>query len=361
MSVRPAIGRCCAPAVLIVLTGCGTGSPGPPEREIVSHNHPYPTFGEVERLDPAIDVLIPPGTELEQLAAGFDWSEGPVWVSDGEYLLFSDIPPNSIYKWREEDGTSLFMRPSGYDGPRTDIPEPGSNGLALDHDGRLVLAEHGNRRIAKLESLDDPNGPKTTIADRYDGRRLNSPNDVIVAPGGDIYFTDPPYGLAGQLDDPEKELDFQGVYLLRRSGDAAGEVVLLDEQTRPNGIALSPDGRALYTANSDPDLPVWYAFDVQDDGTVSNRRVFFDASHLMVEGRRGLPDGLKVDAAGNLWATGPGGVLVLSPDGRHLGTIMTGVPTANCAFGGDGSVLYITADMYLARIQTASMGAAFVR
>lgn len=317
------------------------------EASIVSHTAPYTTFGEIERLEPEFNALVPVDAELELLAEGFDWSEGPVWVADGDYLLFSDIPPNSIYRWRDGEGISLFMRPSGYDGRRTDLPEPGSNGLALDIDGSLLLAEHGNRRITRLDSLDDPNGAKTTVAARVDGARFNSPNDIVVASNGDIYFTDPPYGLAGRMDDPEKELAYQGVYLVRR---ASNEVVLLAKQSRPNGIGLSPDERTLYVANSDFNEPYIYAYEIRDDSTVGTRRVFFDAGSLNAAGRRGVPDGMTVDADGNLFATGPGGVLVIDSDGRHLGSIMTGEATANCTFDADGSTLYITADSKLTRI-----------
>lgn len=362
-------------AVALFMGGCesspdATPAPAPPAEttavtatpettDIVSYEAPYPTFGEIERLDPALDALIPPDAQLELLAEGFDWSEGPVWVKDGGYLLFSDIPPNYIYRWQEGEGIALFMHPSGYDGDRTDLREPGSNGLVVDADGALLLAEHGNRRIARLPSLADPAGEKETLADRYDGQRLNSPNDLIAASNGHIYFTDPPYGLAQQMNDPEKEIDFQGVYLIRRSEEKPYPVELLAQQSRPNGLALSPDEQTLYVANSDPQQPVIFAYDVQEDGTVGEGRVFFDASALMSPERRGLPDGLKVDTQGNLWATGPGGVLVISPDGTHLGTILTGQATANCAFGEDGSTLFVTADMRLGRLRVAAQGVGF--
>jgi len=315
---------------------------------VVSNQSPYPVVGEIERLDPAINTLIPPEAEIELLAEGFDWSEGPVWVDDGSYLLFSDIPPNSIYRWTEDEGVTLFMNPSGYDGSRTDIREPGSNGLAMDRDGSLLLAEHGNRRIARLESLAEPNGDKVTIADRNDGLRFNSPNDLVVSSSGNIYFTDPPYGLPGQVDDPDKELRYQGVYLVRRPSN---EVVLLAKQSRPNGIGLSPDEQTLYVANSDFNHPFIYAYDIQADGMLGARRVFFDAGHLNANGRRGVPDGMTIDARGNLWATGPGGVLIIDPNGRHIGSILTGQATANCTFDADGSTLFITADAYLTRLR----------
>lgn len=338
-----------APALLA--TACGSDRSMQAldtDADVVSHEPPYSTFGEIERLDPRINDLIPPDAGLELLAEGFVWAEGPVWVADGNYLLFSDIPPNSIYRWHQSDGISLFMRPSGYGGSRTDIREPGSNGLALDLDGSLLLAEHGNRRIAKLESLDDPNGDKQTIADRYDGARFNSPNDLVLASNGDIYFTDPPYGLAGQLNDPEKELDYQGVYLVRRD---SSEVMLLARQSRPNGIGLSPDQRTLYVANSDFNAPYIYAYDVEADGTLGSRRIFFDAGPLSANGRRGAPDGMAIDADGNLFATGPGGVLIIDSDGRHLGSLLTGQATANCTFDADGSTLFITADSMIARLR----------
>ncbi len=315
---------------------------------------PFPSFGSVERLDPALDTLIAPDAKLEKLAEGFDWSEGPVWVGKGGFLLFSDIPPNTIYRWKEGKGVTVFMKPAGYHGTRTDMKEPGTNGLALDAKGSLIMCQHGNRRLARLSSWSAPNGKQVLLADKYDGKRFNSPNDLVLHKGGDIFFTDPPYGLAKNVDDPEKELTFQGVFRL----DGKGKVHLLsDALERPNGIGLSPDGKTLYVANSHPPRPIWMAFDLKPDGTLSGGRTRFDASDIVAKTKRiGLPDGLKVDRAGNIFATGPGGVLVLSPQGKHLGTILTGVATANCAFGDDGSTLYITADMFLARIRTKTVG-----
>lgn len=341
------------PLLAAFASGCGTGDRFAPEalaaaEAVVSHPAPYPGFGQIERIEPEINRLIPVDAELELLAEGFDWAEGPVWVADGAYLLLSDIPPNLIYRWSAEDGVTLFLHPSGYDGRRTDIPQPGSNGLALDIDGGLLLAEHGNRRIARLASPAAPREPKTTLADRYAGRRLNSPNDLVVAANGDIYFTDPPYGLSGQTADPAKELPFHGVYLIRRSDN---EIVLLAKQSRPNGIGLSPDGRTLYVSNSDAAAPYIYAYAVRADGSLGNRSVFFDAGTVAGPGRRGAPDGMTVDSVGNLWATGPGGVHVIDPRGRHLGSILTGEATANCTFGEDGTALFITAGSKLARLR----------
>jgi gluconolactonase len=313
------------------------------------------TLGTIERADPAFDTLIGKDARLEKLVGGFTWVEGPVWVPrDGGYLLFSDIPTNSVYKWQEGKGATLFLRPSGYDGKRTDLREPGSNGLLLDSKGRLILLQHGNRRVARREK----DGTSTVLADKYMGKRLNSPNDGAFKSNGDLYFTDPPYGLMvkGKEGFPGQELDFCGVYRLSRGGKLT---LLTKEMTRPNGIAFSPDEKTLYVANSDPKLAIWKAFPVKEDGTLGKGRVFYDATKLVGKGRPGLPDGMKVDRAGNVFATGPGGVLVFSPRGKLLGTIATGVPTANCAWGNDGSVLYVTADKTLCRIKTRTRGAGF--
>jgi gluconolactonase len=310
----------------------------------------YPTLGTIERKDPRFDKLIPPDAKLDKLADGFDWAEGPVWVPAGKYLLFSDIPKNTIWKWKEGQGISLYLKPSGYSGstPFTGR-EPGSNGLALDKEGRLLLCQHGDRRVVRQEK----DGKLTVLADRYQGKRLNSPNDLCLKSNGDLYFTDPPYGLPGQMKDPGKELDFQGVYRLSPQG---GLTLLTKEMSRPNGIAFSPDEKTLYVANSDPDQAVWIAFPVKADGTLGAGKVFFDSTAWAKAGKKGLPDGMKVDKDGNLFATGPGGVCVFAPDGTHLGTIATGVPTANCGWGDDGSVLYVTADKNLCRIKTATKG-----
>jgi gluconolactonase len=310
-----------------------------------------PTLGRVRRDDPRLDKLIPRDAVIEVLASGFDWSEGPVWVNrDGGFLLFSDIPRNSVMKWKEGDGISLFMKPSGYTGVADDGREPGSNGLTLDREGRLIWCEHGDRRVSRMEW----NGGKRTLADNYEGKRLNSPNDAVVRSDGTIYFTDPPYGLPKRENDPARELDFFGVYRIGTDG----RITLLEKSmTRPNGLAFSPDERMLYVAQSDPKRAIWMAFPVKDDGTLGAGRVFADATSLVGKDNPGLPDGLKVDREGNLFATGPGGVHVFAPDGKRLGVIETGQATANCAWGGDGSVLYITADSYLVRVRTTTRGA----
>jgi gluconolactonase len=313
------------------------------------------TLGTIERLDPRFDKLIAPGASLEVLAGGFDWSEGPVWVAkEGGYLLCSDIPKNSIMKWQDSKGLTLFLKPSGYLGSNTDLKEPGSNGLLLDPQGRLVMMQHGERQVARLK----PDGKSfEVLADRFEGKRFNSPNDGVYHSNGDLYFTDPPYGL--QLKDkpgfPGMELDYCGVYRLSKDGKLT---LLTKEMTKPNGIAFSPDEKTLYVSNSDPERAVWMAFPVKPDGTLGAGKVFFDATSSVLS-KKGLPDGMKVDKDGNVFATGPGGVLVFTPDGKHLGTLATGVPTANCGWGDDGSVLYVTADKQLCRIKTLTKGKGF--
>jgi gluconolactonase len=309
-------------------------------------------MGKIVRLDPQFDRLVPAGAKLERVADGFSWVEGPVWDRRSGHLLFSDIPSNSIFRWLPGSGASLFLKPSGYTGAALfSGREPGSNGLALDSEGRLVLCEHGDRRIARLEK----DGRKTTLADRYEGKRLNSPNDLVFKSNGDLYFTDPPFGLPKAFDDPARETDFSGVYRLSKSG----KLTLLTQELRaPNGIAFSPSERTLYVSNADPARAVWRAFDVRDDGSLGTSRVFFDATSW-TRHKKGAPDGMKVDIAGNLFAAGPGGIHVFTPDGRHLGSIETGVATSNCAWGDDGSVLYITADRAILRVQLSTRGIGF--
>jgi len=323
---------------------------------------PKRSLGEVERLSPALDELVAPNACFEVLAQGFEWSEGPLWIAkDGGYVIFSDIPPNRVMKWQEDEGVSVYLEQSGYLGP---IPrpdhiapdEPGSNGLLLDPRGHLVLCQHGERQVARMVApLDAPAARYEPIAKHFRGKRFNSPNDAVFHFNGDLYFTDPPYGLTRKMEDADKDLPYQGVY--RCSKD--GAVTLLTKQmSRPNGLAFSPDHKTLYVANSDPKRAIWMAFPVRDDGTLGEGRVLFDATSMVGE-RKGLPDGLKVDRAGNLFATGPGGVLVLTPDGQHLGTLRTGEATSNCAFGEEGSTLFVTADSYLLRIPLKARGYGF--
>lgn len=303
----------------------------------------------IVRLDPRFDRLVPRDARLEKIADGYSWVEGPIWSREGRFLLFSDIPNNSVFKWKEGEGAKLFLKPSGYTG---DTPftgrEPGSNGLAYDNDGRLVLCQHGNRRIVRLEK----DGSMTVLADRYQGKRLNSPNDLVFRSNGDLYFTDPPFGLAKAFDDKGKELPYSGVYRLTPSGELT---LLTKELKAPNGIAFSPDERTLYVTDVDPDRPAWHAYDVLKDGNIAGGRVFYDAVQWQ-KPNYGGPDGLKVDYQGNLFAARPGGISVFAPDGTLLGRIETGVATSNCAWGDDGSVLYITASTAVYRIRLNTRG-----
>lgn len=307
----------------------------------------------VRRLDPALDAIVAPDAVVETLAQGFQWSEGPVWRKAGAYLLFSDVPVNTIYKWKQGEGLSVYLRPSGYSGPNPPGRELGSNGLTVDATGAVVMADHGNRQVARLN---DSLFTKTTLASQFGGKRFNSPNDVVFHSGGDLYFTDPPFGLRGLNSDPAKELPYSGVFRVNR----AGEVTLLTRDLAfPNGIAFSPDERTLYVSNADAKRPIWMAYPVNSDGTIAAGRVFFDATPLVAAGGKGVPDGMRVDRSGNVFAAGPGGVLILSPGGKHLGTIVTGQPTANCAFGDDGSTLYITANDRLMRIRLKTSAARY--
>lgn len=295
----------------------------------------------IERLDPAIDALIPEDAKIEILATGFAWAEGPLWIPDKEVLLFSDVPNNAILSW---DGREIsdFMKPSGYTGVAKYGREPGSNGLALDGQGRLICAEHGDRRISILTK----NGGKMTLADRFDGKRFNSPNDVVVHSSGAIYFTDPIYGLPLGEVDPDREMDFCGVFRI----DISGEVTLLTrELERPNGLAFSPDEKILYVANSHSSRAIIFAIEILEDGSCGKISEFFNTSGLKGEG---APDGLKVDSEGNLWATGPGGLLVISPQGKLLGRVLTKKATANVAFGGkNAKIVFLTADDSLVKFE----------
>jgi gluconolactonase len=308
------------------------------------------TLGSIERLDPALDAMIPLSSTIEVLSEGYDWTEGPVWVASQNMLLFSDIPRNSIFKWKEEEGASLYLKPAGYTGLAEREGEPGSNGLLLDGQGRLVLCQHGDRRIARLNSdLSNPQPNFETIVDRYQGKRFNSPNDATFNKAGDLYFTDPPYGLEGNMNDPAKEIPFQGVYRVK-AGSTEAEL-LVDSITRPNGIAFSPDEKTLYVASSDPAKAIWMAYTMVDD-QLTDGRIFYDVTDLAGK-EKGLPDGMKTHSSGSIFATGPGGVWVFSKEGKVLGKIKTGQATANCAFDAGENYLYITADMYLLRVRLA--------
>lgn len=301
--------------------------------------------GVVESKDSAIWQILSPDSELEVLGEGFIWSEGPLWLAETEMLIFSDVPANKVYQWKEGEGVSVYLSEAGYPDNDPDKREAGSNGLALDRQGRLILCQHGYRQVGRMEApISEPRAEFTALANQYNGKKFNSPNDLHIASNGSIFFTDPPYGL-GDLSDAE--LGHFGVYRL----DTAGEIrLLIDTLTRPNGISMSPDERTLYVAVSDPEKSAYYAYQLDDNLDIISGGLLLDVTSLLSEEYKGFPDGLKVRSDGIIFATGPGGVLVIDPAGKHLGTILTGKATANLAFNRDTTALFITAHDQLMRI-----------
>jgi gluconolactonase len=295
----------------------------------------------IEKVDAALDAIVPADAQVEKLANGFAFTEGPIWFDAG-YLLFSDIPSNTMHKWTPDGKVTLFRKPSGY--ALNDAPAGafiGSNGMTRDHQGRLVVCEHGNARVTRTE----PDGTITVLADKYEGKRLNSPNDIVQKSNGDFYFTDPPYGLVKQDEDPKKELDFNGVFKL-----ANGKLTLLYKGVlRPNGLAFTPDEKYMYLNNSEPHRKICLRFEVRDDGTLANEKVFFDMTNDQSDG---VPDGMKVDVEGNVYSTGPSGVWIFNAEGRRLGRIKPPEVPANIHWGdADAKTLYITARTGLYRIR----------
>ncbi len=301
-------------------------------------------IGSVERLSPEIDNLIEKSAKIEILADGFEWSEGPVWSSQLNSVLFSDVPENVIYSWNEDKGLGTFTRPIGYSGKVPNLKKAGTNGLTIDADGNLIICMHGDRKITRLEKLNI--NRKVTLVNSFDGNLLNSPNDLVYDSKGNLYFTDPPYGLLEGDNDKLKEIEFNGVYKVSPNGDIE---VLVKNLTRPNGISISNDEKILYVANSDKNNPVIMQYDLSEEGA-KNPSIFFDGRELTKKDI-GLFDGLKVHPTGNVFATGPGGVLVIKENGDHIGTIRTEVRTANCAFDENFQYLYMTSDMFLTRIK----------
>jgi len=335
--------------------------PSPANRACSEHSVPL----KVERLDPSIDRIIPAGAILECITTGYTWTEGPVWVKDS--LFFADIPGNSILKWAPGSGAKTFLKPSGYKGsaPYGGL-EPGSNGMTLDALGRLTVAGHAQRDVYRLESL-EPGAPITVLADSYQGKKLNSPNDLVYRSDGSLYFTDPPYGFRTQRDDdPDKQLQVNGVYriphaLNQKPGVAPARTelqLLVSDLTRPNGIAFSPDEKYLYVSNSEP-KKLWMRYRVQPDGALTEGKVFYDATS---DPRPGKPDGIKVDELGNLYCAGPGGVWIFSPDGKPLATILIKERVANLAWAeSDRKMLYITASTSVYRVKLKAAGTPLIR
>lgn len=310
------------------------------------------SYGMVRRLNPALDALIAPDAMVEQVAWGTQWAEGPVWVKDGGYLLFSDPPQNTMYRWAPGTAAAVFMKPSGYSGdPNPALREPGSNGLAIDATGSLVMCDSGNRALARV---DLKTKKKTIIVDKFDGKRFNSPNDLCIAKSGAIYFTDPPFGLTDGITSAAKEQPFCGVYRLAPDGSVA---VIDKELNYPNGVALSPDEGTLYVTDCDKTRPILKSYTLGPDGLPQSTDVVFDMTPLLAPETKGMPDGMKVDVDGNMFVAGPGGILVLSKEGKLLGIInVTGRATPNCAFGEDGSTLFICASDIVARVKLKTKG-----
>ncbi|MDA0985003.1 MAG: SMP-30/gluconolactonase/LRE family protein [Bacteroidetes bacterium] len=303
-------------------------------------------IGSIEVLDASMEDYISSNQKIEVIAEGFKWAEGPVWVSELNGVLFTDVPENKVYLWTEKEGLKLFLSPSGMTNHAPHSAEEGANGLTLDSNGNLILCQHGNRAVARLKNWSLDPAEFEYLVDHYQGKWLNSPNDLDFDKAGVLYFTDPPYGLKLQDGDPLKELDFNGIYSL----SPKGEILLLDRSLeRPNGIALSMDEKTVYVGNSFAKNSIIAAFDLKK-GALKNKRVFFDGNDLQ-KTRRSLFDGLKVHSSGTVFATGPGGVLVLDKNGKHLGTIMPGKSTANCGFDAEENYLYLTSTDVLARIK----------
>jgi gluconolactonase len=325
--------------LLLSLNGCSK----PPQQEAAAPPPPPPS--DVVRLDPALDALVPATAKLEKLATGFQFVEGPLWFSSG-HLWFSDVMGNVVRQWSPDGNVIEILKPGGsMKGNGASGPLVGPNGMTHDKNGTVLLCQHGNRRIVRIS----PDQHVSVAIDRFHGKRFNSPNDLVFRSDGSLYFTDPPYGLEKQDEDPKKELKFNGVFRL-----AGGKLTaVLKDVSRPNGIAFAPDEQTLYVSNSEEKHKVWMAYDVAADGSLTNGRVFFDVT---AESAPGMPDGMKVDSLGNLYCSGPGGIWIFSSSGKHLGTIKTPEIAANCNWGDDGKSLYITASTSLYRLKLAVDG-----
>lgn len=330
----------------LTLCACGRGEKNTTNATPEDAADPVAT---IERLDPSLNAIIVENPDIQVIAEGHSWTEGPLWVPMHNMLLFSDIPQNKVYKWTEAGGIEEYLSPSGYTASApSGRAEPGSNGLILRNDGQLVLCQHGDRCIAVMDApLDQPAPKFTALVSSYEGKKLNSPNDAIFDRAGNLWFSDPPYGLPKNVDDSTKELPYQGVFRVSTEGEVR---LLTDTITRPNGLAFTPDEKTLIIANSDPQKAVWYAYDVTPDGNLSNGRIFYDVTEE-AKSEHGLPDGLKFDSQGNLFASGPGGIWIFNPDGKLIGKIRVSEPASNCAFTPDDKVMFITNDSRVLRVR----------
>jgi gluconolactonase len=310
---------------------------------LLSFNKQQP-IGTFERLDPSVNALIGANPSIEEIAKGYAWTEGPLWIEEKKMLLFSDIPNNRIMKWTKEKGAEVYLTPSGYTGTRFRGGETGSNALLLNSKKQLVMCQHGDRRMALMDApLDDPKPKFITLADNYQGKKLDSPNDAAFRKNGDLYFTDPPYGLEKNINDPLKEAKYQGVYRLAANGKLS---LLVDTITRPNGIAFMPDQKSIIIANSDSAKPFWYIYDVNGDGSLANGRIF----QVAKSGPGGGGDGFKIDSKGNVFATGPGGIWIMNKTGKVIGKIKINRTVSNCSFADKEKTLYVSADKTILKI-----------
>jgi gluconolactonase len=330
--------------LIVILLSCNNGGP----KFLPWSENTYKPIGKVVQYDDELDKIISKDSKANVIFSGFEWSEGPLWVEKHKMLLFSDVPRNCIYKWTEEKQVQMYLPFSGYTDTAKRGGEMGSNGLLLDNEGNLVLCQHGDRRMARMDApLDKPERKFITLADKFNGKRFNSPNDAVYNSIGELFFTDPPYGLKTQDDtDPKKEIPFNGVYKVKKDGTV---ILLVDSISRPNGLAFFPGEKRLLVASSDPVKPNWYVFDVNGD-SLSNGKIFYSATEERKTMTHGLPDGFKINKQGILFATGPGGVYIFNSSGKKLGFIKLDEATSNCALSSDEKTLYVTNDMYVLRI-----------
>ena len=335
--------------LIVLMAACNSHSAGTEKKDSVVS---VPAVSESPKHISILDAegmnLLDSNAIIEVIAEGYKWTEGPVYVSDSDYLLFSDVPANRIYKWKQGNGASVYLEPSGYTGTIPKEKEPGSNGLVIDKKGKLVLCQQGNRQIGRMKSsLNDPKAVFEVIVSNYQGKKFNSPNDAVYAANGNLYFTDPPYGLEKGIKDSSKEIPFQGIYLVKPGGKA---MLVTDKVSYPNGIALSPDNKILYISNSDNDNKEWMKYELNDQGMIAKESVFYRVS--AEEGKLpGSPDGMKVNARGYIFATGPGGIWVFNPAGKVLARIYTGELPANCFIDQVHNMLYMTCKSYVMRVK----------
>ncbi|HMH21507.1 MAG TPA: SMP-30/gluconolactonase/LRE family protein [Puia sp.] len=326
----------------LISSGAASGQSQPPVPKDT-------VIGKIEYFEDDLSRIISPQASIEVIGSGYKWSEGPVWVPAGQYLLFSDVPQNIIYKWDGKKRPEKWLSPSGYTGSAPQKGEIGSNGLSLDRNGQLIICQSGDRKVARLRTAAGAGVPDTPapeyifFAENYKGKRFNSPNDLTTNSKNNVYFTDPIYGLPDGENDPTRELPFEGVY---RIGTDGMTTLLLDSIRRPNGIAFSPDEKILYIASSDDKIPRWYAYDLDKDGKIIRGGLFLDAAPLRDRAmvKQG-PDGMKIDKWGNLFAAGPDGINIISPQARRIALIrIFGRRVSNCAFNETKEILFITAD-----------------